>query len=149
MSHARGPPCLGRFMSIRKSAIALIILALTSCHPGVVLDWFNDSGQRLIIVNTNARGEELSRSTVKQGRVLRTGIPQKLRIEHPGGTWNYDPPAIPDSYLWHKGSMVSKIRLQIQPDGTVFVMLPRDKGPLNTFSTQPPGYPVHPTNSKP
>ncbi len=128
-------------------AFVVLLLLATSCHPGVVLDWMNNTGERLVIVTLNASSQETHHGAVKEGQTARTGIPVRLRIDHSGGTWNYDPPAIPESYLWRKGKTVSVIRLQVEPDGAIYVLPSGIKGPLGSFPAQPPGYPVRPSYS--
>jgi hypothetical protein len=122
--------------------LLLSMLLVTSCHPGVVVDWLNNSGQDLVVVTINARSEETTYA-IKKNRVLRTGIPVKLRIEHNTGSWHYEPPTVPERFWRSKNAMVSVISLQIEKDGSIYVLQPGTRGPVTNFPAQPVGYPLH------
>src|SRR5438552_18575472 len=105
-----------------KFALLALLLVVTSCRPGVVLDWINNSGQKLVIVVLNSKSEETDRSTIRQGHAVRTGVPRKLRIEHAGGAWFYVPPPIPGGLWKHKNRMLSIIVIQVEADGSIYVL---------------------------
>src|ERR1017187_7226445 len=123
-------------------SLLLLLLLVTSCHPGVVIDLFNNSEQDLTVVTINQTSEETI-NTVKKDRVLRIGIASKLRIEHLGGSWNYEPLTIPPQQFWkRKNSMISVINLQIEKDGMIYVLLPGEQSSLTNFPLQPRGFPL-------
>ena len=129
--------------SLFTCSLLLLLLLVTSCHPGVVVDLFNNSGQDLTVVTIN-QGFEDTIYHVKKGRILRIGVSAKLRIEHLNENWNYERMAIPQQFWKRENFMISVINLQIEKDGMIYMLLPDARGLQANLPPQPTGYPLKP-----
>jgi hypothetical protein len=131
---------------ILRSISFIPLLLFVSCASGVVVELQNNSGEDLVVVNIYPNGQEET-YRIKKNRVLHMGVPSRLRVEHIHGKWSYEHSSIPMEFEKRKNSMISVISLQIEKDGTIYVLPPGAKGPAGDFPAQPPGYPLRPNQT--
>ena len=133
-------------MKLHTYTLVLLLLLTTSCEHGVIIRWYNNACERLTIVVLDRRSQEMDRGVARKCHAVTTGIPLKLRIEHGTGAWYYNAPQVlvPERYWRRKNAMISVIGLQVQPDGSIYVLSPETKDSATNFPPQPTGYPLHP-----
>ena len=63
---------------------------------------------------------------------------------------NYEGETIPQEYIGFEGIIILEriARLQLEPDGKIYILKPGSSIPAKEFSSQPPGYPLVPEVSK-
>ena len=116
---------------------------MTSCHPGLGIDLYNNSDQDLTVVTINQSSLETV-CKVKKHRTVRIGIVAKVRVDYPGGSWHYEFVVAPEEFWRHQNSMVSVINLQIEKDGKIYVLSPDTREVVTNFPPQPSGFPLVP-----
>jgi hypothetical protein len=124
-------------------SLLLSLLLMTSCHPGVIIDLFNNSRHELVVTTINQRSEETT-CKVKQNRVVRIGIAAKVRVDSPSGSWHYEFVVAPEEFWRRHNSMVSVINVQIEKDGKIYVLSPDTREVVTNFPPQPSGFPLVP-----
>lgn len=124
--------------------LLLSALALTSCHPGIVVDWFDNTGERILIDVLTGKGDV---RRLEPGAKIAGPLPGSVGviIKHGHGTWKYEaPPPVPARFVRRKNFMVSVITFQVERDGSIYVVHPGTRRPVASFPVQPPGYPLRP-----
>jgi hypothetical protein len=114
------------------------------CTPLDVAHLYNNSGadRRLLM---EAQTHPLPRNTAWAGNWLegaRELEVHSVRDDAPV-IWKYDWQRVPrefGSHFWTR----TDYQLQLEPDGSIYVVGPKEKLPAKSFGTQPPGWPMKP-----
>jgi len=119
------------------------IFVLTGCHPGLILEIFNDTGEDIIVVEFNAKLEP-TQHQLKNGHAVQIGIPSKLEVRSHDGTWDYDLKPIPSSFEKKVHAKIYLAKFQIEKDGRIFAIPPDSIEPVTNLPVQPQHYPIKP-----
>jgi len=118
-------------------------ISLTSCTRGFVYKVFNNSGQDLVIISYD--GEFTPKEyPIKSGAFADVSFPSKLVIRHPKGEWTYDLVPYKKSYEYARTGGPRVQDVQIESDGSIYLLLPRTKQAVHSFPSQFDGYPLRP-----
>jgi hypothetical protein len=124
-----------------------LVCALTSCTRAFVLEVFNDTGMELELVSADTAHNE-KHYTIEPNKSERIQIPSVLTVKHGSGVWTYILRPLPtrqaQGYMTseHLGPLIEKF--QIEPDGSIYILLGDTKAIVKAFPPQPSGYPVKP-----
>lgn len=130
-----------------------VAIALTGC---VIIErdvMYNNSGQELIIMQkylTNSPPR-----TIKYGETFEF-YASYIEIRHGNDIWQYG--RKPFALEFHKrinskniikfykriGGNQILVKLQVQPDGSIYLIPPDSNGPVTDFPEQPEGFPLKP-----
>lgn len=134
--------------------IISVAIALTGCVIIERDEIYNNSGQDLTILvqhSTNSTPHQ-----IKKGETLEF-YASFIEIRHGNGTWRYEHK--PFALEFHKradskhlikfykriGGNQILVKLQIQPDGAIYLIPPDFDGPITDFPEQPEGFPLIPS----
>ncbi len=116
-----------------------------SCQKGFVFRVFNHTGSDLVLLSYDTEMHALEYS-IKTGAAEDIASPTALTVTLPsGGRWEYEMRTVPRKYWYSRSSLgKSDIRLQIEPDGLIYVLEPGTPSPVVQLPKQPEGFPLHP-----
>lgn len=127
------------------SVFVLCSTLLTSCTRTLVLHIFNDTGKDITVTSYEADRKERHYS-IGKGQAERVQISNRLTIALTGIAWDYDVKPVPKNTKYmaseHLGPLL--IKLQVETNGTIYILSPDTQGPATAFPPQPPGYPLQP-----
>ena len=124
--------------------VVLAAALVTGCHFIPDNEIFNNTNQDLsITMITSVDGRARSTTEiVKSGRAIFLGVPFKLAIRSGDSIWSYDLITIPSHFYRSIGANKRIARLQIEEDGSIYLLLPDAVWPVTKFPDQPVGYPI-------
>jgi hypothetical protein len=125
-------------------ALVLAAVLITACTPLFEVELYNNTGENITVVAINSASNATTH-IIKNGEAVELGSPFKLEVQQADRIWQYDIKRIPLSFHRRVGHNVHLVKIQIQSDGSIYLLLPdATKGPVVTFPPQPGGYPIHP-----
>jgi hypothetical protein len=149
-------------LAMKKSHFILLslicmALALSGCVFVEKDEIYNNSERDLTVIakySTNSVPH-----LVKKGETLEFYSPF-IEIRHSNDTWHYE--RKPFALEFHKragekplikfykrtGGNQILVKLQIQPDGAIYLIPPDSNGPVTNFPEQPEGFPLRPQNKQ-
>src|SRR5260221_4097870 len=120
-------------------------LATAACSRGFIFKAFNNIGRDLIIVSYDGRlvPHEFS---VAAGASVDVQFSTKLTIKRSNGEWEYDLARTGSSYHYTQagGLGLCVQDIQIESDGTIYLLSPKTKQAVKQFPSQPVGFPLKP-----
>jgi len=136
-------------------SLICVAIALSGCVIIERDEIYNNSGQDLTI--TTRYSTNSSPRQIKNGKTLEF-YASFIEIRHGNGVWQYEQK--PFALEFHKkansknlikfytrvGGNQILIKLQIQPDGAIYLIPPDSSGPITDFPDQPEGFPLKPRN---
>jgi hypothetical protein len=135
-------------MAMKKSIKVLVssvgvLLSATGCLYVETDTFYNNSGQELSIVAQYPGTNVVM--IVKDGGSIQFYSPY-IEVHHKADTWHYETkPMVSRFHEYRRGSGNEiLVNLQIQPDGTIYVMAPNASGIVTDFPPQPTGFPLKP-----
>jgi hypothetical protein len=122
-----------------------ILLLVSGCYPGTIVEVANNSGQTLIVISMDGELKETAYK-VESNQTTRIKVPYKMRIKRGEETWNYDfpPYKLPNNFRKKVRGNWYLEKFQIEKDGTINCLFPESQGPVANLPSQPAGYPVRP-----
>ena len=126
----------GRVVTI--ITLIICIACCNSCTPIPELIFWNNTGGKLEI---NSDGKLHSIPNGSSEIVRFPGNTMKLSIRNVSGTvWHYAARYPSQAFILHH----KRTFVQIQPDGSIYVLNPPAGGIVTNFPAQPPGFPLRP-----
>jgi hypothetical protein len=126
------------FMKYRLSLAITMVLLMSGCSKIPYVVFFNNSGRALTI-----NSEEWTYQ-VKAGAVIEIRYPgntQMLKIDSgPSNAWRYKVEYPDKAHRWG-----NKFYVQIETDGTIYLLPPNTQILAKQLLPQPPGFPWRPT----
>lgn len=123
-------------------ALALC-LTVASCSRGFIFKAFNNSGEDLIIISYDGKLVP-HEFVVAAGASVDVQFPTILTIKHPKGEWKYDLVRTDNRYHYTRAGGLRVQDIQIEADGSIYLILPNQKYSGKCFNHQPDGYPIRP-----
>lgn len=133
------------------SSCLLLIVGCVVVETDVVC---NNTGQTLAFTVGHAE-TNWTTQVVSNGGVVEFHSPY-IEIGHAGGVWRYDrKPLALEFYKKPGGQSLARlyknrggshilVKLQIEHDGAIYVVLPDSESPAKSFPVQPEGFPLKP-----
>jgi hypothetical protein len=149
-----------KFRSCRLAAVGLAFLLLTSCSVlSRVIVFNNTAGTAGFAVNDEklrqiAPGEE--RWIHSGWRCLEDHCSSEIAVERNGYRYSYKYGGSREEFpflreysvrKWHPARNV--IKMQLNADGSLFVVRPGQRFPISAMEAQPSGFPLHPIDRSP
>ncbi len=137
--------------------IALIFViipqGLVGCTIPLDIYLVNNSDRKITIAfNVDTYGRESKRYKIEEDEVFKGGARKgdTITIYMGDEILNYEGETIPQEYIEFEGIIVLEriARMQLEPDGKIYILKPDSSIPAKEFSSQPPGYPLVPEVSK-
>jgi hypothetical protein len=85
--------------------------------------------------------------TLKTDQSTAIGVPYKIKIQIGNQTYYYDITWMPYQFWDAIGGNRRLAKLQIQEDGSIYLLLPKSTTPVTNFPPQPINYPLKPKTS--
>lgn len=137
MAHGHGIDLMTNRRLISFLVFSFFAVALTGCPRAAYIDAYNNTNSMLLIDST---GDVAVIKPNQSLRMIFNG--DNFKIESDLGKWKY-PRNVP--YGGHDGPFFDgTLRLQINPDGTIYALKVKWRPPLSSFPEQPAGYPLRP-----
>jgi hypothetical protein len=131
-------------MKMPTMGVALLLCAtlLTSCTRAVVLQVFNNTGAR-ITVNSYESDLKEKRYVIDDAQSERVQNANRLTINRGNVIWNYNVKPVPtQTYMTSERAGPLVIKLQVESDGTIYVLPPQAQRVMATLPGQPAAYPI-------
>jgi hypothetical protein len=132
-------------MSGRPRALltAAAILAIAACTRAPYLVVYNRTDVPLTIRRTPPYESDV---TILPGDTARVRFPDAMRLEVAAGaaTWRYAVAFPPREMARWSTLSTPEFRVQVEPDGRVYVLAPDAMPPVRELPPQPPGFPLVP-----
>jgi len=131
---------------MRRTACVFLLVALI-CTSGCILaetdTVYNHSGQDLTIIAIDFDGKR-EEMLVGAGAHIQFYSPY-IEVRHKDGVWHYNLKEMVNGYFNSKKTRnVFFVNLQIEPNGSVYVIPPKATGIVTRFPRQPEGFPLRP-----
>ena len=123
-----------------------ILLLVSGCTPGTLVEIVNNSGQTLTVVSLDTKAQQTV-YVLENNQTTRIKVPYKLRIKHGNKTWDYNLPTwkLPPHFREKVPGNWYLEKYQIEKDGTINCLAPESHGPVADPPSQPNGYPLKPS----
>src|SRR5262245_43875313 len=119
---------------------ALSAMLLSSCKKGVYLLIFNNSGTDVIVTRFDAV-DHSDLHKIARGANKPVPWPSRLSIKAASNDWAYASfPLLPTSYVHRTSRGPDYLKLQLEPDGLLYVLSSSANGLLTNFPSQPQGF---------
>lgn len=103
---------------------------------------YNNTGKDLKITLVFSQSEKTI--TLKNNQSASIGVPRTFKIQTVDTTWHYDDQPIMLKYHKYLGKHTFLAKLQIEQNGTIYLLLPDSTAPVDSFPPQPEGFPLKP-----
>ena len=120
-----------------------LCLSVASCSRGLIFKAFNNSGEDLIIVSYDGKLVP-HEFVVAAGATVDVQFPTVLIIKHPKGEWKYDLIRTDKRYHYTRACGLRVQDIQIESDGSIYIILPDQKYFGKHFNNQSYGYTIRP-----
>lgn len=134
--------------------LLLVCVTLQGCDSYLVVlpRFVNNTGDRITILSYDKASDEGS-YVVEPGASVETAFPFRLNIIRSDTHWSYDLQKLREASgakealksfeltRWNGSHLVT---LQVQSDGSIYVLEPTASGVSSTPPAQPPGFPLRP-----
>ena len=143
-------------MAIKNSLLSLLLVCATlqGCDSYLVVlpRFVNNTGDRITILSYDIASDE-NRYVVEAGASVVTAFPFRLTIVRSNARWSYDLQKLREASgakdalknyeltRWNGSHLVT---LQVQSNGSIYVLEPTVAGVSSTPPAQPPGFPLRP-----
>ncbi|OUR65493.1 hypothetical protein A9Q79_00405 [Methylophaga sp. 42_25_T18] len=115
-------------------------LFINGCPRSTYIELYNNTSSNLSINIGGQRNKVSSQERIRLKFAARTFV-VKSRL----GTWKYGRSIIP--YKGEDGPYFDgTIRIQVNEDGLIYALKPKNTGPLLKFKEQPEGFPIKPND---
>ena len=128
--------------------VALLVLGCTDIS-GVKL--CNNSGEAITLVSVvgeippHAGKTRTNRIVIANGHEVKVNLISSFSVQSANWHWSYRPEiGIPGRFYRHEHGHWRFVQVQLEQDGTIYVLTPGSTSPVHEFAAQPPGYPLHP-----
>ena len=132
----------------------LLMCALQGCDSYLVVlpRFVNNTGDRITILSHDTASDE-NRYVVEAGASVVTAFPFRLDIVRSNTRWSYDLQKLREvsgakvvlkNYELTRWNGSHLVTLQVQSDGSIYVLGPTASGVSSTPPAQPPGFPLRP-----
>ena len=129
-----------RTISLLFFSLSLLVL---SCSRGFVYKVFNNSGQDIVVMSYDSAS--VLKSIPLQNRQARdVPFPSKLIIRNASRDWKYTLPLYRSEYEYTRAAGFRVQDVQIEPNGSIYLLLPKTTAPVAQFPPQPPNFPLTP-----
>jgi hypothetical protein len=148
-------------LAMKKSTLLSLLLLptlllLVGCPWSEMDEIYNNSGQDLTLIRTSSGQYRGWTNVVRNGESVGCYPPITLIIRERDATWNYG--SRPSWGVFHKKSGDKQlikfyketspsqllIKMQIQSDGSIYLLPPDSSAPATNFPSQPEGFPLKP-----
>jgi hypothetical protein len=137
---------------MKKTRLVLSLLLctffLTSCTRTILLQIFNNTGEDLTVISYELKGEKSY--SIGKGQSARVQISNRLTVKTENKAWDFEVKPVPrtTSYMLSERFGPLVVKLQIEQNGTIYLLAAETSGVTNSFPPQPPGFPLHPEKAQ-
>jgi len=125
--------------TMRHLPLLFLLACLSSCSGPLYVTLYNNSEHD---VQSVANDEEWQ---ILPGESQTITFVRGLQLLLDGGPVSYPHPEVPGKYYVPYKIMYFKIKLQLQPNRELLLLLPKENFPASTDHPQPEGFPLKPT----
>ena len=121
------------------------LLLLPSCTRTIVIQIFNATSGALEVVSYEKSGAE-RHYQIGPNQSGRVQVSRQLTVRRERVSWNYDLKPIPKTTNFFASVALGPlvVKLQVEGDGTLYVLPPAATNVMRGFPPQPDGYPIRP-----
>lgn len=121
-----------------------LLVLCSSCSRPYELQFFNNTGKELVIISEYTYGNpEVKRYRLPPGRSVIAGH-HMLRIKSASGLWTYPTFFVGERDVDSRSGKPRVVKLQIEPDGKLYLLPPATEKILTSLPPQRQGFPVSP-----
>jgi hypothetical protein len=122
---------------------AIVLCLSTSCQKGLRIRVVNNTGTAMTVTAFWSHGDSSQRN-LKQGGTATFDWPLSMSAQSGTNTWSYSPfPRLTSGFLESR-TFGYRLSVQIQDDGSLYVIPGAATGVVTNYGFQPPGFPLKP-----
>ena len=126
------------FTDMRHLPLLLLLTCLSSCSGPLYVILYNNSAYEVRYVSDE------DETQISPGESQMISTVRGLQLKLGGEPVSYPHPVIPGEYYAPHKVIHFKIKLQLQPNRELLLLLPKDEFPASASQPQPDGFPLKP-----
>ena len=118
---------------------------LTSCSRAVVFHMFNNTELDIEVLTRDSVGK-VTRHHILKNQSEQLQFTDHLIVNDGTNRWEYEVKSVPKfkKYMTSESFGPLRVDIQLEKDGSIFVLAPKSTIPASNFPDQPDGYPLRP-----